>query len=104
MKAAAGIFVFVFLTFLDTAKTQDGSAKIWSDNDCPNVGKVTDCQEAECCKAACTKDAKCTAVNFKPGDCILRGCKCTGLVPPTWVKPPHKGTVWMVLWMEVKNC
>merc|ERR1712243_261083 len=27
-----------------------GSAKIWSDNECSNVGTITTCQDVDCCK------------------------------------------------------
>merc|ERR1711942_421256 len=93
MEATAGVFIFVFLTFLDTikAQAQDGNAKIWNDSDCPNVGTITNCQDVDCCKAECTKKKGCTAVNFKPGDCILRACKCTGVVEPTWTWAGYKG-------------
>merc|ERR1719209_1228211 len=91
------IFTFLFFLFSSQAQTQDsltsGSDKIWNDNDCPHVENKKDCQDAECCKAHCTNDKNCTAVNFKPGDCVLRGCKCTGLVEPSWENAGYKGYV-----------
>ena len=70
-KATAGVFIFVFLTFLETIKAQDGKifSAIWIDRDCPNVGNINFCQgqKVDCCKAECTKKKGCTAVNWKEG-------------------------------------
>merc|ERR1719250_353534 len=98
MEATAGVSIFAFLTYnllLQTpssAQMCEGSAKIWSDTDCPpTVPPITTCQDEHCCKAACKAKDKCTAVNFKPGDCVLRDCKCMMIKEPTWENEGYKG-------------
>ena len=83
----------VFLTPLLYSGSVDGSVKIWNDEDCPNLEIKKDRQDVESCKNACKENDKCTAVNFKPGDCVLRGCKCTGVVEPSWANTEYKGYV-----------
>jgi len=49
------------------------TAKIWSDDECANIG-IHSGKSLEECKDICDTTAGCTAMNFKDTTCVLREC------------------------------
>ena len=73
--------------------------KIYSDDECPNVGIAPDCnprsgasrdEMAACCEIACLGNEGCTAFNFNynEGHCNMRGCSSSNAANPTWQDGP----------------
>ena len=63
-------------------------SKIWSDNQCRNVGNrglaagIQKAYSVQECQEACQKTKDCTAINFKKSwDCVLRACNLPVLTP-----------------------
>jgi len=78
-----------------SCQKSQGSDQIYGDDICTNLDISNDCTDLLCCKELCIKQPNCNAINLKQSDenskCILRGCNCTEVIPPTWDDPPYRG-------------
>jgi hypothetical protein len=64
--------------------------KIWTDEQCPNLGQGSTNGILQDCKDACHLNPKCNAVNFSSYDCLLRACP-RPIPTPKWKYKEYKG-------------
>jgi len=64
------------------AWTDNAPGIVFTDDVCGNVGEYVRCKGgnvAKCCQDHCAGVGACDAVNFKPGQCVLRNCSAANL-------------------------
>ena len=67
--------------------------KLWSDEQCPNIGQGPKTGKLQDCEDKCLGTPTCTAIHFSsksPKDCVLRACP-TPVPKPTWKYKNYKG-------------
>ena len=67
--------------------------KLWSDEQCPNIGQGPKTGKLHDCEDKCLGTPTCTAIHFSPKspkDCVLRACP-KPVPKPTWKHKNYKG-------------